>query len=90
MHVTLPTPGRGKAKFQIINSSKRLHLPNAPGWSTSLVLEDVQLKVEAFEYLQLPFNITEGSIGRLEIQVWTEPWSGNAQCPIPRVAVKVV
>ena len=40
-----------------------------PGWSTGLVLENVRLKVEAFEYLQLPFNIKEGSIGRLEIQV---------------------
>lgn len=41
------------------------------GWSTSLVLENVRLKVEAFEYLQLPFNLREGCIGRLEIQVNT-------------------
>ena len=40
-----------------------------PGWSTGLVLENVRLKVEAFEYLQLPFNIREGCIGRLEVQV---------------------
>ncbi len=32
-------------------------------------LKDVRLKVEAFDYLQLPINITEGCIGRLVIQV---------------------
>jgi hypothetical protein len=32
------------------------------------VLENVRLKVEAFEYLQLPFDITEGCIGRVEVQ----------------------
>jgi hypothetical protein len=32
-------------------------------------LEDVQLRVEAFEYLQLPFVIKEGSVGRLKLQV---------------------
>lgn len=34
-----------------------------------MTLEDVRLKVEAFEYLQLPLNITEGCIGRLVVQV---------------------
>ena len=38
-------------------------------WSTGLVLENLRLKVEAFEYLQLPFAIQEGTLGRLEIQV---------------------
>jgi hypothetical protein len=33
------------------------------------ILEDVQLRVEAFEYLQLPFVIKEGSVGRLKLQV---------------------
>ena len=33
----------------------------AQAWS----LKDVRLKVEAFDYLQLPINITEGCIGRL-------------------------
>lgn len=33
------------------------------------ILEDVQLRVEAFEYLQLPFAIKEGSVGRLKLQV---------------------
>lgn len=29
----------------------------------------MQLRVEAFEYLQLPFVIKEGSVGRLKLQV---------------------
>ncbi len=33
------------------------------------MLENVRLKVEAFDYLQLPFVFTEGCIGRLEVQV---------------------
>lgn len=37
-------------------------------WSTGFVLENVRLKVEAFDYLQLPFVFTEGCIGRLEVQ----------------------
>ena len=41
---------------------------HAPAWSTGFVLENVRLKVEAFEYLQLPFDITEGCIGRVEVQ----------------------
>lgn len=32
-------------------------------------MEQVQLRVEAFEYLQLPFVIKEGSVGRLKLQV---------------------
>lgn len=35
-------------------------------------MEDVQLRVEAFEYLQLPFAIKEGSVGRLKLQVRTD------------------
>jgi hypothetical protein len=33
-----------------------------------MTLENVRLKVEAFEYLQLPITITEGCIGRLVVQ----------------------
>ena len=40
-------------------------------WSTGFVLENVRLKVEAFDYLQLPFVFTEGCIGRLEVQART-------------------
>ena len=36
-----------------------------------MTLENVRLKVEAFDYLQLPINITEGCIGRLVVQVCT-------------------
>lgn len=32
-------------------------------------MERVQLRVEAFEYLQLPFVIKEGTVGRLKLQV---------------------
>lgn len=49
--------------------SRRPHVLLHAGWSTGLTLENVRLKVEAFEYLQLPFNITEGRIGRLVLQV---------------------
>ena len=33
------------------------------------VLENVRLRVEAFDYLQLPFDIQEGSIQELQLQV---------------------
>lgn len=32
------------------------------------MLENVRLKVEAFDYLQLPFDIKEGVVGRIEVQ----------------------
>ncbi len=35
------------------------------------MLENVKVRTEAFDYLQLPFAIDEGSIGRLQIQI---PW----------------
>ncbi len=38
-------------------------------WKTGLTLEDVKLKVEAFDYLQLPFAVKEGVAGKLQIQV---------------------
>ena len=38
-------------------------------WKTGFVLDNVRLKVEAFDYLQLPFDIKEGIIGRIEVQV---------------------
>lgn len=34
-------------------------------------MENVKVRTEAFDYLQLPFTIDEGSIGRLQIQI---PW----------------
>jgi hypothetical protein len=46
------------------------------------VLENAQLRVEAFDYLQLPFVIKEGSIGRLRLQVCpaSSTASGLAPC----------
>ena len=38
-------------------------------WSTGFVLENVALKLEAFDYLQLPFAVSEGCIGQLKVQV---------------------
>ncbi|KAJ7542559.1 hypothetical protein O6H91_09G000500 [Diphasiastrum complanatum] len=40
-------------------------------WSGYVLLENVELRVEAFDYLQLPFAIKHGSIGKLRFQV---PW----------------
>lgn len=42
------------------------------------MLENAQLRVEAFDYLQLPFVIKEGSIGRLRLQVCMFPASSGA------------
>jgi len=52
----------------LLGKIAKLALLNA-AWSTGLVLENLRLKVAAFEYLQLPFAIHEGNLGRLEIQV---------------------
>ena len=38
-------------------------------WKTGFVLDNVRLKVDAFDYLQLPFDIKEGIVGRIEVQV---------------------
>jgi len=34
-----------------------------------VTLKNVKLKVEAFDYLQLPFDVKEGVIGRCQVQV---------------------
>ncbi len=34
-----------------------------------MTLKNVKLKVEAFDYLQLPFDVKEGVIGRCQVQV---------------------
>lgn len=41
------------------------HRPQLPG----VTLHNLQLRVEALEYLQLPVTIKEGYIGRLSLQV---------------------
>ncbi|KAK3264654.1 hypothetical protein CYMTET_26622 [Cymbomonas tetramitiformis] len=41
-------------------------------WKGVVLLENVELRLEAFDHLQLPFAIRSGTIGRLQLQV---PWS---------------
>eukprot|EP00884_Botryococcus_braunii_P001070 jgi/Botrbrau1/10964/Bobra.0383s0018.1 len=55
----------------------RVSLWNA--WSTGFVLENVQIKVDAFDYLLLPVDVRQGCIGRLEVQV---PWRNLRTRPV--------
>jgi N-terminal region of Chorein or VPS13 len=48
-------------------SSEHSALPAA--WKSGVTLQHVKLKVEAFDYLQLPVDIKEGVVGRLQVQV---------------------
>ena len=50
-------------------------------WSTGFVLENVGLKVDAFDYLQLPFAVRSGCIGRLEVQASTYWLAKNTGAP---------
>ena len=63
----------GHVNISIGAHSRVLKKYSDAAWSTGLVLENLRLKVEAFEYLQLPFAIQEGTLGRLEIQVIHPP-----------------
>lgn len=57
-------------------------MPHRAAWSTGLVLENLKLKTEAFDYLQLPFAINEGSLARLDVQVLCEQLSAIlGECP---------
>ena len=38
-------------------------------WRTGLTLENVLLRLDAFEHLQLPVELLHGSIGRIQAQV---------------------
>lgn len=38
-------------------------------WKSGVTLQNVKLKVEAFDYLQLPIDVREGVVGRLQVQV---------------------
>ena len=38
-------------------------------WSTGVVLENLEVIPEAFDYLQLPVKLRKGFVGRLEIKV---------------------
>ncbi|KAK9798969.1 hypothetical protein WJX73_003190 [Symbiochloris irregularis] len=48
-------------------------------WSTGLVLENVSLKLDAFDYLELPVAVTGGCVDRLEVQV---PWRALRSKPV--------
>lgn len=47
-----------------------LTLPHA-AWQTGVTLENIPIRLDALEYLQLPFRLTVGHIGRLQLQI---PW----------------
>lgn len=51
-------------------------------WKGEVLLENVELVLEAFDYLQLPFAIKKGVIGKLSIKIpWKKTWLGsNTYC----------
>lgn len=53
------------------------------GWvhAGQCILENVRLRADAFEYLQLPFAVKEGCIGRLQLQVGIPSAKGAATVP---------
>jgi hypothetical protein len=56
--------------YQVLSAVRSLTIRGlSTAWSTGFILENVQIKVEAFEYLQLPLEVSYGCIGRLEVQV---------------------
>ncbi|XP_058105019.1 intermembrane lipid transfer protein VPS13 isoform X6 [Magnolia sinica] len=48
-------------------------------WNEEVLLENVELILEAFEYLQLPFALTQGRVGKLSIKI---PWKKLGWDPI--------
>jgi hypothetical protein len=48
-------------------------------WKGEVLLENVELVLEAFDYLQLPFAIKKGVIGKLSIKI---PWKKLGWDPI--------
>ncbi|XP_042498014.1 uncharacterized protein LOC122076662 [Macadamia integrifolia] len=48
-------------------------------WSEEVLLENVELILEAFDYLQLPFALKQGRVGRLSIKI---PWKKLGWDPI--------
>lgn len=45
--------------------------PHPAAWRTGLTLENVLLRLDAFEHLQLPVELLHGSIGRIQAQART-------------------
>jgi hypothetical protein len=52
-------------------SKEQLRISLWSAWRTGLTLENVLLRLDAFEHLQLPVELLHGSIGRIQAQV---PW----------------
>lgn len=48
-------------------------------WNEEVLLENVELILEAFDYLRLPFALREGRVGRLSIRI---PWKKLGWDPI--------
>lgn len=48
-------------------------------WKEEVLLENVELNFEAFDYLQLPFALKQGRVGRLSIKI---PWKKLVWDPI--------
>ncbi|KAM1717129.1 hypothetical protein COP2_025269 [Malus domestica] len=48
-------------------------------WKGEVFLENVELSLEAFDYLQLPFALKEGRVGKLSIKI---PWKKLGWDPI--------
>lgn len=48
-------------------------------WNEEVLLENVELILEAFDYLQLPFALKTGRIGKLSIRI---PWKKLGWDPI--------
>ncbi|XP_062192776.1 uncharacterized protein LOC133896228 [Phragmites australis] len=48
-------------------------------WNEEILLENVELILEAFDYLQLPFTLKNGRIGKLSIRI---PWKKLGWDPI--------
>ncbi|XP_071697656.1 intermembrane lipid transfer protein VPS13 [Rutidosis leptorrhynchoides] len=48
-------------------------------WNEEVLLENVELMLEAFDYLELPFALKQGRVGRLSIRI---PWKKLGWDPI--------
>ncbi|THU71228.1 hypothetical protein C4D60_Mb08t33350 [Musa balbisiana] len=48
-------------------------------WNEEILLENVELILEAFDYLQLPFALKDGRVGKLSIKI---PWKKLGWDPI--------
>ncbi|XP_062008854.1 uncharacterized protein LOC133725578 isoform X1 [Rosa rugosa] len=54
------------------------HQLNITIWNEEVFLENVELSLEAFDYLQLPFALKQGRIGKISIKI---PWKTLGRDP---------